>query len=161
MINISLVLTKVNETAFDRGMIFVSVITVIYSANFIYLVVKVLFLNETIQSVGSPYFLVHSFYNFSILIGYLIIILIYGSEANAIDFELQNILNKLQVDCNEADLLQNRNRVYTTHSGEIDIILTKENGQFYSLRQKKCIENIDGYISINSRLKQKIEELNG
>jgi 5-carboxymethyl-2-hydroxymuconate isomerase len=48
MINITVMLTKVNETAFDRGMIFVSVITVIYSVNFIYLIINVLFLNETI-----------------------------------------------------------------------------------------------------------------
>ena len=89
IINLNLVLTKVNEQSYDRGMIFVTVITFIYSINFIYLTAKVLFFGDPLEDVGSIYFIANSFYSCTILCIYILWIIAYGSEANNIDILLK------------------------------------------------------------------------
>ena len=100
IINLSLVLTRVNENSYYKGIIFISAITIIYALNFGWICLYVLFIGKGLHSAGSTYFLTHAFYDFAVFFGYFVVILIYGSEANMIDEELKDILIKLQVDCN-------------------------------------------------------------
>jgi len=46
IINLSLVLTQVNEKSYEKGMIFVSAITTIFTLNFLYVVLYVLFMGK-------------------------------------------------------------------------------------------------------------------
>jgi hypothetical protein len=105
IINLTLVMTNIYDSAFKRGTIFVSAITFIYALNFLKICLFVLFIGKSLREVGSPFYLVHSFFDFSVFFGYLIVILIYGSEANDIDFEIKDLLIKIQIDCNEAVIL--------------------------------------------------------
>ena len=86
LINLSLVLTKVNEKSYKKAIIFVSVITIVYSLNFLYIVFFVLFMGKDLFEAGSYYYLAHSFFDFAVILFYFIIILSYGSVANDIDF---------------------------------------------------------------------------
>ena len=95
IINLSLVLTKVNENSYDKGIIFVSAITIIYGINFLWICLFVLFMGKSLFEAGSSYFLTHAIYDFTVFLAYFIVILVYGSEANAIDFEIKDLLIKI------------------------------------------------------------------
>ena len=74
---------------------------------FLYICLMTLFFGHPIETVGSFYFLTHSFYTFTVLTGYLIIIVGYGAQANDIDNKIKDDLIKVQVDINEAIILNN------------------------------------------------------
>jgi hypothetical protein len=105
IINLSLVLTRVNENSYYKAIIFISAITIIYALNFGWICLYVLFIGKGLETAGSIYFITHALYDFSVFFGYFIVILLYGAEANNIDFELKDLFIKLQVDCNEAVIL--------------------------------------------------------
>ena len=95
IINLSLVLTRVNETSYYKGIVFISAITIIYALNFGWICLYVLFMGKGLESAGSPHFLAHSFYDFTVFFGYFVVILYYGAEANNIDAEIKDFLMKL------------------------------------------------------------------
>ena len=95
LINLSLVLTKVNEVSFRKAMYFVSATTMIYLLNFLWVVIVTLFMNKPLSTVGSDFFIVHAVWDFTVILGYFLIILVYGSEANNTDFELKDIMIKI------------------------------------------------------------------
>jgi hypothetical protein len=136
IINLSLVLTRVNENSYYKGIIFISAITIIYALNFGWICLYVLFIGKGLQSAGSTYFLTHAFYDFAVFFGYFVVILVYGAEANNIDEELKDLLIKLQVDCNEAVILARQELVWEK-DGEVHIMKKKLDGTFYSLRDEK------------------------
>jgi len=112
IINLSLVLTRVNENSYYKGIIFISAITIIYALNFGWICLYVLFIGKGLETAGSKYFLAHAFFDFAVFYGYFIVILLYGAEANNIDLEIKDLLIKLQVDCNEAVVLAHQELVY-------------------------------------------------
>lgn len=136
IINLSLVLTRVNENSYFKGIIFISAITIIYALNFGWICLYVLFIKKGLNTAGSTYFLTHAFYDFAVFFGYFVVILIYGAEANNIDEELKDLLIKLQVDCNEAVILARQELVWEK-DGKIHIMKKKLDGTFYSLRDEK------------------------
>lgn len=79
IINLSLVLVKVNENSYYKGIIFVSAITIIYALNVGWICLFVLFMGKPLSAAGSDYFLAHSFYDFTCFFGYFIVILTYGA----------------------------------------------------------------------------------
>jgi len=88
-------MTQINESSYYKGIIFVSAITIIYALNFLWICLFVLFIQKSLFDAGSTYYLVHAFYDFSVFLGYFLVILIYGSQANAIDYEIKDLLIKI------------------------------------------------------------------
>ena len=78
-INLTLVLNQVQEVAYKKSIVFVTAMTSIYSLKFAYICLMVLFLNKPLEQVGSPLFITHSLWSFSVLIAYLVVILSYGA----------------------------------------------------------------------------------
>ena len=95
IINLSLVLNQINESALKRIIIYMTVITSVYAVNFLYLMVFVHFLDYGLQELGSHYYITSSFFDFGVLFLYLIIISGYGAQANEIDYEIKNHLMRL------------------------------------------------------------------
>ena len=95
IINLSLVLTKVNENSYYKSIIFISAITIIYALNFGWICLYVLFFAKPLSAAGSEYFLAHAFYDFTIFFGYFIVILTYGAQANNVDFEIKDLFTKI------------------------------------------------------------------
>jgi len=95
IVNLSLVLTRVNENSYFKGIIFISAITIIYALNFGWICLYVLFIGKSLFSAGSPFFLAHAFYDFGVFFGYFVVILLYGAEANNIDLELKDLFIKI------------------------------------------------------------------
>jgi hypothetical protein len=115
-----------------------------------------LFFGKPISEVGSPYFITHSFYTFTVLTGYLITILGYGAQANDIDNKIKDDLIKVQVDINEAIILTNKDRVWEK-DGQIHIMTKTDDGKFVSLRDDKVYDNLDDFVS----KKEEVEENTG
>jgi hypothetical protein len=136
IINLSLVLTKVNENSYYKGIIFVSAITIIYALNFGWICLYVLFFGKGLAAAGSDYFLTHAFYDFTCFFGYFIVILLYGAQANNIDFELKDLFTKIQIDCNEAIVLAHQEMVYEK-DGVVHIMKVQKDGAYLSLRDEK------------------------
>ena len=67
----------------------------VYSIIFLYICFGTLFLGKSIEEIGSYYFIVHGFYSFTVLTGYLIVILVYGAYANDIDHKIKDDLIKI------------------------------------------------------------------
>lgn len=95
IINLSLVLTRVNENSYYKGIIFISAITIIYALNFGWICLYVLFIGKGLETAGSQYFMAHAFYDFGVFFGYFVVIILYGAEANNIDYELKDLFIKL------------------------------------------------------------------
>ena len=94
-INLTLVLTKIQGVAYQKAIVFVTAMISIYSLMFLYICLFTLFLGKPIEQVGSRYFITHSFYTFSVLVAYLVVILIYGAQANDIDHKIKDDLIKI------------------------------------------------------------------
>ena len=159
IINLSLVLTRVNENSYYKGIIFISAITIIYALNFGWICLYVLFIKKGLESAGSTYFLSHAFYDFAVFFGYFVVILLYGAEANNIDFKIKDLLIKLQVDCNEAVILAHQQLVYEK-DGHIHIMKKQSNGTYYSLRDEKYYKTLDGFTPKNDEVMDKTALLN-
>jgi hypothetical protein len=85
----------VQEVAFKKSLIFVTAMFTAYSLIFLYICLMVIFLNKNIESVGSPFFIAHGIYTFTVLTGYLTVILVYGAYANDIDNKIKDDLIKV------------------------------------------------------------------
>jgi len=69
VINLSLVMTQINESSYYKGIIFVSAITIIYALNFLWICLYVLFIGKSLFAAGSTFYLVHATYDFTIFLG--------------------------------------------------------------------------------------------
>ena len=136
-----------------------SAITIVYALNFLYICIYVLFIGKSLFDAGSTFYLFHSFFDFGVFVGYLIVILIYGSEANAIDYELKALLIKIQIDCNEAITLANQYMVYEK-DGLIHIMTKQPDGTFKSQRDGTYHKTLDDFIDKNEEVMDKTEVLN-
>ena len=155
-INLTLVLTKIQGVAYQKAIVFVTAMISIYSLMFLYICLFTLFLGKPIEQVGSRYFITHSFYTFSVLVAYLVVILIYGAQANDIDHKIKDDLIKIQVDCNEAIIMSFKDRVWEK-DGCIHIMTKTEDGKFYSLRDEITYDNLDEFTC----KKEEVEENTG
>ena len=99
----------------------------IFLLNFLYLVLVVVVFKKPLSAVGSPYYITHSIWDFSVIFGYFLIILIYGSEANNTDYLLRDLLTKIQIDCNEAVILAHGDNVFEKN-GDVHIIIKTKDG---------------------------------
>ena len=70
--------------------------------------------------------------------------MIYGAEANIIDHEIKDHLIKIQVDCNEAVILAHQDQVYEK-DGRVHIMTIQEDGSYYSLKDDKTYESLEGF----------------
>ena len=127
-----MVLTKYNEAAYNRGIIFVTAIFTINSIPFIYVVFNVVILGHKILEIVSAYFFVHCIYSFTVLVIFLLIIIIYGSEANRIDILVERKLVKMQNEINTIYVLATRNRIWEDSEGEIHIMNEIDGGKYKS-----------------------------
>lgn len=76
--------------------------------------------------IGSFEFIAYIFYHFFILMGYFLMVMVFGSEANGIDHKIKLRLTKIAQECNDMKNLANNQKIYVQGS-EIKILNEESN----------------------------------
>jgi hypothetical protein len=89
LITLSMVLTKVNQSLYLRCVIQFSAVSLVS----ILMVLYICFMNQVLEmelfEIGSFEFIIYCFYQFFVLMGYFLIVMLYGSEANSNDHKIK------------------------------------------------------------------------
>ena len=117
-------------------------------------------------------FLAYATYDFFIVIGYFMVILNYGKQANQTDFEIKELLVELSKDCNETKQLCDDGRLWSKKnrkdsddpsefikSGNIYILEKTDKG--WRNNNDEMFENLDDFININDKVEHQVGDLLG
>lgn len=107
-----MILTKVNEIMYARTLVFVSVITIVQSLPFIWVLIQTCFVGVPLLDVGPADFLIYGFYSFLVCIFEFSYILSYGSEANALDTKIKEYLLNFTQECSDSRHLALQEQVW-------------------------------------------------
>jgi len=97
-----MILTKVNYKYYLRTLVFGSVITIVSSVPFLWVVFKTCFIGEDLKDIASPDFLIYALFIFVNCMNELLTLMSYGAEANAMDMKIKEFLMNLSSECDDA-----------------------------------------------------------
>lgn len=112
IVNLSNVLLHFNNESFERSTIFVQAIITVASLQFLYICLEIIVRKQLLTDVASMLFIGYATFDFFVIMGYFFIILNYGSQANATDFEIKELMVELSKDCSETKQLCDDGRIW-------------------------------------------------
>ena len=86
------ILQTIHYTLLRRGFIFVTVIVLVYSLQFFYICIRVIFMKNKILSIGGPIFIAYTLFDFIVIMCIFFNILKNGADANECDIEFKEHL---------------------------------------------------------------------
>ena len=99
ILDVYALLIHYNQEPYNRAIIFVSITTIIYSVQFLFICAQILLFKNPLENIGSNVFIAYSIYNFIVTLIMVLIMIYYGAEANMIDYSLKEFLSKMKKDC--------------------------------------------------------------
>ena len=149
IVQLSMILTKLNQKFYFRTLIFVTVITLVMSIPLLWILFETCFIGTDLQDVGPADFLIYALY-LSVLCMYEFITLMsYGSEANDMDFKIKEYLMKISSECDVARLMSKNDMVYKKDDKLYIFKKSLEDSNFYCLNDKSIHSNLDAFEPIN------------
>ena len=122
IINLSELLMNNNKAVHRRGSIFAACILIIYSLQAIYICVQVIVFAEDYSSLfGGIEFIAISFFDLSVVLYYIVLIIYYGAEANSIDSHIRDLLHGIGKECIEAKTLCDQGLVFKKKKGAVKL----------------------------------------
>ena len=101
-----------NRTQFQRGLMFVSALVVLFLIPWAYVCARVGIGKMSLDEIGSPLFLIYTFFDFYLTFYYFIKILLLGAEANLVDTQIKKILMSISRECSQASIYSKNEMVY-------------------------------------------------
>jgi hypothetical protein len=149
-----MILTKVNYKYYQRTLVFGSIITIVNSLPFLYILLNACFFGDNLLDIGTPDFLVYAFYIFVQCMRELLTLLSYGAEANTMDLKIKEYLINLSAECQDAETMGKKKMVYRKE-GKLYILQKLKNGTYQCINDDRIYSSLDGFDSKNDALLEK------